>query len=260
MNLMKKLNTLFFALVSLVSGSLSAADVFVTSGTASYAARAFDGAPVVAASAPIVFGGLGDAQNAGWAGKIVLLDRGAISFADKVKAVKSAGGVAVVIANNVAGAANSGTIKPDVSTIPAVSVSQADGEALRAISGAVVTVGPKPPTAPPIALPDPAGHAGEYLVSDGTKYILAKLPVTEPGASMSSEIAVGQRLAFSVATNGTPPFSYQWIKDGQNISGATNAAFVVAAVTSADAGSYLCQVSNATGAAASAVHNVTVKP
>jgi hypothetical protein len=77
-------------------------------------------------------------------GNIALIDRGFCAFTIKALAAQSAGATAVVIANNVAGAAPGlGGTDPAI-TIPVVSVSQADGAALKAalLNGPVnVTLG-----------------------------------------------------------------------------------------------------------------------
>ena len=62
-------------------------------------------------------------------GKIAVIRRGTCSFVIKVKNAQNAGAVGAVIVNNVAGSVNMGGADSSI-TIPAVSMSQADGEAL----------------------------------------------------------------------------------------------------------------------------------
>ncbi len=50
---------------------------------------------------------------------------------------------------------------------------------------------------------------------------------------------------FTVAASGTPPFIYQWLKDGAEIENATGVSFTINPVTAASAGEYSCRVSNA---------------
>jgi serine protease len=73
-----------------------------------------------------------------WSGKVVLCERGDISFADKVKNVVSGGGVAAVIYNNEPGGFF-GTLNGS-STIPAISISQEDGVAAKSFFGKSSTV------------------------------------------------------------------------------------------------------------------------
>ena len=80
-------------------------------------------------------------------GKIALIDRGLCPFVDKAANAQNAGAIAVVIANNVAGAPPS--MGGDLPTldIPCVSISQADGNAIKAqlLNGVVtMTLGPNP--------------------------------------------------------------------------------------------------------------------
>jgi serine protease len=90
-------------------------------------------------SGSLVGGGLCDGVGS-WSGRVVLCERGAISFAEKVRNVRSGGGVAAVIYNNVPGLFL-GTLGNDVSPIPVISLSQEDGQHLMATSlGATGTV------------------------------------------------------------------------------------------------------------------------
>ncbi len=77
-------------------------------------------------SGALVDGGLCAAPSS-WTGKVVLCQRGDISFYDKVMSVQNGGGVAAVIYNNVPGGFL-GTLGDGYSsTIPAISLSQEDG-------------------------------------------------------------------------------------------------------------------------------------
>jgi subtilisin family serine protease len=88
-------------------------------------------------SGALVDGGLCTSSGS-WGGKVVICQRGSITFADKVNNVKNGGGVAAVIYNNVAGGF-SGTLNGS-STIPAVSLSDTDGAALLGFVGQTGTV------------------------------------------------------------------------------------------------------------------------
>jgi hypothetical protein len=74
--------------------------------------------------------------------------------------------------------------------------------------------------------------------------------------------SVGASATFTVSAGGSDPLSFQWQKDGTDISGATAATFAISSVTLSDAGSYRCRVSNTVGVAtsAAAVLNVTTAP
>jgi subtilisin family serine protease len=112
-----------------------------------------DGSARTDAAGGLVDGGLCGAAGS-WSGKVVLCERGTYSFADKVAAVKNGGGLAAVIYNNVAGGF-AGTLS-GTSTIPAISLSQEDGQA------ALLTVGSSS------TLANSAGVGSGYESYDGT--------------------------------------------------------------------------------------------
>jgi minor extracellular serine protease Vpr len=76
-------------------------------------------------------------------GKIALISRGTCSFSQKIRAAQTAGAIAVLVANNVAGdpvaMGSDGT--PNQPTVPAYMVGRDDGQALKAVSGVSTTIG-----------------------------------------------------------------------------------------------------------------------
>jgi hypothetical protein len=70
--------------------------------------------------------------------------------------------------------------------------------------------------------------------------------VTQPA---SQTLLAGKNAAFTIAVvaSGTQLLAYQWQKNGGPIAGATNASYTISNVLPADAGSYTCVVTNATG-------------
>lgn len=100
----------------------------------------FSARPAFPVTAPLVNGGLGDQPNPAWAGKVVLVQRGAVSFYDKVRNVQNSGGVACIIYNNTTGALNATLGAGNSSTIPALGVTQADGQTLLTQLGNATTV------------------------------------------------------------------------------------------------------------------------
>ena len=104
-------------------------DASMTVGTSSFIVGAIEGTKQASASGALVSGGLCNSVGS-WAGKVVLCERGVISFADKVNNVAAGGGVAASIYNNAPGGF-AGTMGAGVtSTIPAISLTQEDGQAL----------------------------------------------------------------------------------------------------------------------------------
>jgi subtilisin family serine protease len=106
----------------------------VAAGGGSYVGANLDGAARTASSGALVNGGLCDTVGA-WAGAVVLCQRGTNSFGDKVSKVQAGGGTAAIIYNNASGGF-AGTLGTGVtSPLPAISISQEDGNAL--LAGAV---------------------------------------------------------------------------------------------------------------------------
>jgi hypothetical protein len=75
-----------------------------------------------------------------YTGKVVVADRGACDFTVKAKNVQSAGGVGIIVANNIGSAPfTMGGTDASV-TIPGVMVSQTDGVAVKAAAGTSTTI------------------------------------------------------------------------------------------------------------------------
>lgn len=96
-----------------------------------YASNALDGAALTTATASLVDGGLCDTAQPAYAGKVVLCQRGTNTFGEKAGNVISAGGVGIIIYNNVSGALNA-TLNGSYA-IPGVSISLEDGVAVKAL-------------------------------------------------------------------------------------------------------------------------------
>lgn len=126
--------------VSVLSTVSIAENVSATAPSGTYSGAHIENAARGTVTAPLVYGGLGTATNPAWKGKVVLLDRGTNSFFQKVRNVQQSRGVACIIANNVSGNFFGTLGDGNSSTIPAISVSQEDGQLLRAAAGSSVTV------------------------------------------------------------------------------------------------------------------------
>ncbi len=73
-------------------------------------------------------------------------------------------------------------------------------------------------------------------------------------------VTAGQTATFTVAATGDAPLSYQWKKDGIDITGATASTLTITDADESDAGSYTCYVSNAAGNVTSNAATLTVNP
>jgi serine protease len=89
------------------------------------------------AGGPLVDGGL-CTSSGDWAGAVVLCQRGENRFAAKLRNVIHGGGVAMVVYNNAEGNFT-GTVGQREASIPALSLSQADGQAALAFTGQSAT-------------------------------------------------------------------------------------------------------------------------
>lgn len=121
---------------------LSATTASVHRGTSTIAATGFLYAGVTTGvTGAIYYCGLGYPADfpAGVNGHIALIQRGTLYFYEKVSNAKAAGARAAIIYNNASGPF-SGTLQTQGDWIPAVSISSADGSALRAALPATGTV------------------------------------------------------------------------------------------------------------------------
>ena len=76
---------------------------------------------------------------------------------------------------------------------------------------------------------------------------------------LSQHRAMGSALTLSAAATGAPPLSYQWLKDGTNLSGATSAALTIACATRRDSGVYHVVASNPGGSTPSSNATLVVR-
>lgn len=126
-----------------VLSTLPFAPVTFAVGSTTYAAGSIEGSARTAVTGkPIAYGGYCDSVGA-WSGKIVLCERGNnVSFQTKVANVQAGGGLGAAIYNNVSGGFAGTLGTGNTSTIPAVSLSQEDGQSIVAnvVAGTLVSV------------------------------------------------------------------------------------------------------------------------
>ena len=93
----------------------------------------------------------------------------------------------------------------------------------------------------------PLGLAGVFnLTSNSLTFDVFGPPVivTQP---QNVVVVMGGTANFTVSVNPTPTLTYQWLKDGLPITGATSTTLTINGVQGADIGSYSVMVSNAAG-------------
>jgi len=84
-------------------------------------------------------------------------------------------------------------------------------------------------------------------------------PPTITDQPVSKTVSVGQSATFTVAASGSGTLSYQWQRNGANISGATTTSFTIASAQTADSGAgFRCVVKNSVGSATSNTATLTV--
>ena len=108
-----------------------------------------------------------------------------------------------------------------------------------------------------IVVSNMAGSATSQ-VAQLTVYVLPAIAIPPQDLTIIS----GDTAAFSVTATGTEPFTYQWLKNGAALAGATNRAFSIPGAQARDAGNYAVTVANVAGAVTSraAVLTVNVPP
>ena len=102
-----------------------------------------------------------------------------------------------------------------------------------------------------------AGCNGDPLnTSNTTGGGNAPIITTSPA---STTVTAGQPATFTVSATGASPLSFQWIRDGVDIPGATQMTYVLSAATTADNGAqFSARVSNSFGSVTSSNATLTV--
>jgi hypothetical protein len=93
------------------------------------------------------------------------------------------------------------------------------------------------------------------------KRILASFLLAVTASAQTSDLLtvnVGQQMAFSATAEGTTPFTWQWLKNGVAIAGATNASYTIASAATTDSGTYRARATNSAGSAESNALTINV--
>ena len=98
--------------------------------------------------------------------------------------------------------------------------------------------------------------AGSVTSTNATLIVNAKPAiVTQP---VSQSVMIGANTSFAVEATGTAPLRYQWRKNSQGISGATNSVYQIFNAQSNAVAAYTVVVTNHYGSVTSAVANLTI--
>lgn len=76
----------------------------------------------------------------------------------------------------------------------------------------------------------------------------------------SQTVSAGENITFSVTASGSGSLSYQWQKNGANISGATGPSYLLTNVQTSSAGNYRVIVTGSSGSVTSSDATLTVNP
>ena len=96
-------------------------------------------------------------------------------------------------------------------------------------------------------------------VTSNAAILTVNAPPAVTAQPVNQTVAAGQTATFSVTATGTAPLSYQWRKNGANISGATASAYTTPATASTDNGAqFSVVISNAAGSVTSNSATLTV--
>ena len=173
----------------------------LTAGSTAWVGGRLDGAPRTTTGGDLVDGGQCTAAGA-WSGKVVLCQRGTNSFADKVAKVQAGGGVAAVVYNNVANDPTCGVFSGTLgtlptTTIPAVTLSCADGSDALAAAGSTGTV------ASEFSAPD-SGYEAWDGTSMATPHVSAVAALIWSCNTTKTNLQIRNALTGTALDKGTP--------------------------------------------------------
>ena len=101
--------------------------------------------------------------------------------------------------------------------------------------------------------------------STASEVVTLSVSAAAVGPTISSQptaltVVVGSDAVFAVSAQGTAALSYQWLRNGERITGANSAQLRLPAVSSGDGATYAVQVGNSVGNVTSADVALTVSP
>lgn len=98
--------------------------------------------------------------------------------------------------------------------------------------------------------------AGSTTSDIGTLTVEAAAVITAQPVSLT--VSIGYAVSFSASVSGAPAPTFQWQKDGVNISGATDSSYTITSTSPGDAGIYRVIATNAVGSATSSSATLTL--
>ncbi len=101
-------------------------------------------------------------------------------------------------------------------------------------------------------------NAGCTNVTSDIATLTVHTPPSISAQPQTLALCEGADANFSVSANGTPVLTYQWMKEGVNISGEISSTFSISAISSSDAASYSVKITNGCGNLVSNAANLVV--
>ena len=83
------------------------------------------------------------------------------------------------------------------------------------------------------------------VVISSVAQVIIAVPAGITTQPVSQTVQAGSSVTFTVGVFGTPPFSYQWLRNGTALGGGTNSSFVMGSAQTSDSGGYSVMVNNA---------------
>ena len=104
----------------------------------------------------------------------------------------------------------------------------------------------------------PVGLSRVMAIAAGYAHTVALVPVSITTQPANVTVNITSNATFSVTATGASPLSYQWRKNGVDLSGATSASLMFSNVQTNQAGNYTVVITNAYGSLTSSVAVLTV--
>ncbi|HEY1171988.1 MAG TPA: immunoglobulin domain-containing protein [Verrucomicrobiae bacterium] len=127
---------------------------------------------------------------------------------------------------------------------------QKNGDDLTGETGATLTLNSVPDSASGVYRVIISNASGSKPSNPATLTVLGNIIISQQPQSIVKNLA--QSATFSVTAAGALPVTYQWRKNGNNISGATGASYTINAVSANDAAMYDVVINNVYGPVISA--------
>jgi hypothetical protein len=112
-----------------------------------------------------------------------------------------------------------------------------------------------------VRLSNDVGYSGKVVIADAVKFSYVPPPPSGPSIGTQPQSQVvnqGNTATFNVVASGTGPLSYQWLRNGTNLAGATQSTYQKINAQLADAGTYAVLITNAVNSVLSSNATLTV--